>query len=888
MSRADVCTYPTSLYLDYSTFTLMTRQLSVILSLIFAYLVFSSLNRPADGPPGGDLGPYLNGVFSDRIPGEGGSWTVEDSHPRLQVPSPLRITPFLGTEDHLVLSKLGTVYRVSFESQEQSTVLDLTDRSFNLGESGATGLVLHPKFAEAEIPEHRSAFMFYRYKPEPEEWGELGFNRLSRFLWSETDQNFDPDSEEILIQQYDRSTWHNGGGIFFGPDGYLYLALGDEGFAEFQASSTQRLDGGFFGGLLRIDIDKDPSRSHPIRRQPSSEVSPPTGWGDNFSQGYYIPNDNPWLDPDGGILEEYAAVGLRSPYSTHLDEETGTIWCLDVGSDKQEEFNHLEIGDNLQWPFKEGIIESEDHARPQEIIGTDKEPIYSYDRSLGNAVIAGGVYRGDKFLSLSGKYLHADFTQNRVMALNYDTQDSDQPSLDVLIPDIRNLGLGLPEMNGITGLHVMKNGEVILTVMDGYPDVIGKFLTLKQKEILPDPPAQLSELGVFKNLETLEPIDELIPYTVNAPLWSDRALKKRWMAVPNLESSQRIKFQQTGEWAFPEGTVFIKHFELPLTLDEPNGPTAKLETRFFILGKDGIGYGLTYKWNKEETDATLLRIGDTENWDITEGGEVVMSQEWDYPSRTQCLTCHNANAGYVLGVNTYQLNCEMEYMDMGLEMNQLEFLSQCGLLDKSITAPEDFPKAYPLDDGSVDLELRIKSYMAANCATCHRKGGVVDIEMDLRFSRPVELHNTIFEIPSSLNSDYDNYLIEPGNHQGSELWQRDASLTENRMPPLSRNMVDQMYVDSLAKWIDGLELQFDNKKIWTYPNPTGGELELRLGEDWELPMSYKIYDQQGRLLKSEIIEEYVTNINLSEHSKGVYFLIIEAEGRYETRKILKL
>ena len=116
------------------------------------------------------------------------------------------------------------------------------------------------------------------------------------------------------------------------------------------------------------------------------------------------------------------------------------------------------------------------------------------------------------------------------------------------------------------------------------------------------------------------------------------------------------------------------------------------------------------------------------------------------------------------------------------------------------------------------------------------------MDMDLSFNRPIALSNTIFEIPRSLNSDIDNYIIEPGNHAGSELWIRDASLTENRMPPISRNVVHQTYIDSLAKWIDGLEAEFENKNIWVFPNPTRDIVELRLGDDWALPFDYALFD----------------------------------------------
>lgn len=864
----------------------MQKKIILVFTLASLCFLMSSLVTPLPGPPGGDLAPYINGVFSEEIPGEGGSWAVEEPFPQLQIPSPLRIMPYPGTVEHLVLSKKGAIYRVSFETKEQEELLDFSDRTFHLGEPGATGMAVHPKFSNPTLPEHKDVFVFYRTKPDVLDWEERGFNRLSKFSWIESEGRWDSQSEEILINQYDRCSWHMGGGMFFGPDGFLYLALGDEGKLEMQEESNQRLDGGMFGGLIRIDIDKDPTRSHPIRRQPIAFDPEPDGWGETFTQGYFIPNDNPWQSPGGEGLEEFAAIGLRSPYSTHLDTVSNTIWSLDVGSDKKEEFNHIEIGDNLQWPFMEGTLESDVHPRPENVIGSDKGPIYEYDRSVGNAVVMGGVYRGEKFLSLRGEYLHGDYTQQRVMALKFDSDD-EEPTQRILVPDVRNFGFELPEKGGMTGVHVMENGDVLITMINEDSFEPGHFFRLVQKDVLPDPPKMLSQLGVFRNLENLEPISSIIPYTVNAPFWSDRTIKKRWMAIPNLESTKRIDFQRNREWEFPEGTVFIKHFELPTTMDD-QGPTIRLETRFFVIGKDGLGYGLTYKWNEEGTDAELLRIGDVEHFDITENGQVVMSQQWDYPSRTQCLTCHTNNSGYVLGVNTHQLNCDMVYVNTGNEMNQLVYLSRCGLLDTEITEPTALPKAYHIEDNSVDLELRIRSYLASNCSSCHQEGGVPDVDMDLRFGNSRDLQSIIFEKTKSVNSDPEGYLVEPGNHADSELWIRDASTEENQMPPLSRNLVDQIYVDSLAKWIDGLSLDLNNKKIWTYPNPASEYVEIQMSHGWELPIRYSIYDLQGRRIESGSFSERSQHIKLNHYEKGVYFIVIEAGDESITQKILKI
>lgn len=854
------------------------RRKSIYLACISLSFILLSLDKGK--PPPMPLAPYLNGIFTETAPGEVGSWEVVDAYPDIRLPSPLRIIPFQGEDSHLVLSKLGLVYEVDFSTQESRVILDITDRSFKLGEAGTTSIVLHPDFGNAAAPDKQVMFVFYRHKPNPDDWSELGFNRLSKFSYNSLTRTFDPSSEEILIQQYDRATWHNGGGMFFGPDGFLYVSLGDEGFEEHQMTSTQRLDLSLFSGIIRIDVDNDPTRSHPIRRQPNAiweSEWKSTDFEDNYSQGYSIPNDNPWLSPDGSHLEEFYAIGVRSPYSTYYDTMEDEIWLLDVGSDKREEINKVSRGDNLQWPYKEGELDSDIHTKPADIIGNEKAPLFYYDRSVGSAVIGGGIYRGSTFPSLFGKFIMADFIQNKIMAISAVAGQASE--LEILIPKITSFGIDLPEKPGTSGVHIMDNGDILFSVIGEDHTQLGKILKLKQNVILPDPPAKLSELGVFRDMETLETEDGIIPYSVNAPLWSDRAIKYRWMSIPSEAGSaeqQQILFNGNESWTFPEGSVFIKHFELPLSTDD-SGPTARLETRFFIVGTNGVGYGLTYQWNEDGTDATLLTVGDQRQFDITEGGQFAYTQTWDYPSRDQCLSCHNNNANYVLGVNTHQLNGSQFYHDLGLEMNQLEYLSDNSILNVNINDPSIFPKSYNLNEEDIDLELRIRSYLDSNCASCHRLGGIPDVSMDLRRTIPLGFTGTINAPTQSLASDQARVIIQPGDHSVSEFWIRDDSESENMMPPLARNLRDEQYVALLAEWIDGLpeDAGVVNEFI-VFPNPSNGNFLIRISDEWQEMTTVIVYSVTGERMFEADYAERTISLQLSNLSSGTYILHVKS------------
>jgi hypothetical protein len=179
-------------------------------------------------------------------------------------------------------------------------------------------------------------------------------------------------------------------------------------------------------------------------------------------------------------------------------------------------------------------------------------------------------------------------------------------------------------------------------------------------------PPVLSATGAFRDLKTLTPAEGLIPFDVNSPLWSDGAVKTRWMALPNdgppYGPNEQIGFVPAGEWTFPDGTVFIKHFEL--VVNELTGERRRIETRFLVRSSDGR-YGVTYKWRADQSDADLLDAGLDEDVAIATSTGATRIQRYTYPSRSDCLFCHNRAAGSVLGPKTHQLNGDFTYPATG-------------------------------------------------------------------------------------------------------------------------------------------------------------------------------------------------------------------------------
>jgi uncharacterized repeat protein (TIGR03806 family) len=314
-------------------------------------------------------------------------------------------------------------------------------------------------------------------------------------------------------------------------------------------------------------------------------------------------------------------------------------------------------------------------------------------------------------------------------------------------------------------------------------------------------PQTLSRTGLFASLADLTPKPWLIPYEVNVPLWSDGAAKRRWIAP----GRSPIRFAPTGEWQFPAGTVFVKHFELATDERKPE-VRRRLETRLLVVDGAGYGYGVTYRWRPDNTDADLL--ADAQREDIvvqTAGGR--RTQSWHYPSRADCLTCHTPAAGFVLGVKTRQLNRPFTYPEKGVSDNQLRAWNYLGLFDRGLDelCIPTYPRLSALDDAKASLQDRARSYLDANCAHCHRPGNVLRANFDARFDTPLERQGLLgaATVSDSLGIDAPK-VIAPGQPRSSMLCERLGRSDGFRMPPLAVNVADGPALALLGEWVKRL------------------------------------------------------------------------------------
>ena len=377
------------------------------------------------GTPGLDapvaIGPFLNQSFPEAEPTGASQWSVQETYTGININLPMHLMPYPGTNKLLCIAKEGRIFL--FDDNATATVadtfLDLRSQTFTSSDCGMTWLVCHPEFGQSASPNRDYVYITYKWKPAGGN-GHEAYWRLSRFtvILQSGKPVANPASEQILIQQYDRQEWHDSGCMMFGPDGYLYVGIGDEGGANDEYNDGQKINERLFSGILRIDVDQKVT-SHAIRRQPT-QLTMPAGWPNSFTANYKIPADNPFNDVSGSRLEEFYAMGLRNPYRFSYDPVTNRTWIGDVGQDTREEIDILTAGGNYGWPFREGSIARPTGPQPpvvpNPLTGTLVEPVWDSPHGTDGCVVGGFVYRGAAFPYLTGKFISVDNVNSHIRA----------------------------------------------------------------------------------------------------------------------------------------------------------------------------------------------------------------------------------------------------------------------------------------------------------------------------------------------------------------------------------------------------------------------------------------------------------------------------------------
>jgi glucose/arabinose dehydrogenase len=309
-----------------------------------------------------------------------------------------------GTNRLFVVEQPGVIKvfpnNSSVSQNQVATFLDISQKvSYSVGqEIGLLGLAFHPQFSD-----NRYIFVYYIDQPN-----SYRIN-IARYQVSSSNPNeVDPNSETLIAQftKNQSESNHNGGKIGFGPDGFLYISIGDGGGGGDPQGNGQNLNT-VFGSILRLDIDIN--GDNPIESNPDL----PNG-------NYEIPSTNPRVGQNG--LDEIYAWGIRNTWKFSFDA-TGRLWGADVGQNAFEEINIITNGGNFGWNRFEG--NSDYRTNTALVTNPDTKPIFAYDHSAGDKSITGGyMYRGSlSSASLQNKYIYGDFTTGRVWALTYNSDN---------------------------------------------------------------------------------------------------------------------------------------------------------------------------------------------------------------------------------------------------------------------------------------------------------------------------------------------------------------------------------------------------------------------------------------------------------------------------------
>ncbi|MBI3857199.1 MAG: PQQ-dependent sugar dehydrogenase [Planctomycetes bacterium] len=471
---------------------------------------------------------------------------------------------------------------------------------------------------------------------------------------------------------------------------------------------------------------------------------------------YAIPADNPFV----GVAKarpEVWCYGLRNPWRMSFDRKTGQLWIGDVGWERWEMIIAAQKGGNYGWSVMEGLqpCRPDGERGPTPIL----PPAHVLPHAVSASVTGGYVYHGTKLKGFEGWYLYGDWETRRVFA-----------------NPVKGATLGDRVEAARTAARIVAfaeepDGELL--VVDYEAGGLHRIVPNEAGTRNADFPRALSTTGLFSATASQAPSPGVLPYAINAPAWMDGAAGERWLGIPGRETIQLV--DKNKDW--PKESVWPKDSVLAKTLSLDR---RKLETQ--VLHFDGQSWnGYSYVWNEAQTDAALVPAEGTE---IALGG----GRKWKVLGRAACLICHNPWPGYSLTINGAQL-----------EKSRLRDFQDWAILPSKMTAPR--PLVNPNDE-SASLEDRARSYLATNCAHCHRFGGGGAAKIILPFETPMSETNLVGVPPALGGFDLaDPQIIRAGDPSRSALLFRVAKLGQGRMPHIGSDVVDEAGVRLLRRWI---------------------------------------------------------------------------------------
>lgn len=686
------------------------------------------------------------------------------------LPSDLEFFPD-GSGQALLLLNTGTIAWLNtdlsilgtFQVDSANTLENFQQNEILFDNEGLLGVAFHPDFAANHIlylqlnAQPKDGIEVWRLRWDPDRLEEL---------WADRELIFRTEKTQIATSSGHLHN-HNGGNPSFGPDGMLYVLLGDGGIGGFNYDNNESQDlDSFWGKVIRID-------------------------------------------PTGVEAPEVIAYGLRNPF-THA-WRGNYLFMGDVGGDlghHSEEINVFDVSQpflpNFGWPILGGACT--DPEAPQVNCSDFVDPILRYRKDDSSfisqdpegiapepgtvnrsSIILAPVYDGGGYDGyLDNVLIYADLLQGWIrgaltsddgrILVNRHLMHHHEPVIGFDIAPDGTLYM-LAGFGGSCSIY-----RVELRTSDDGNDFVDTDLTLVDDPTGPFPPL-LSQTGVFSELTERTPMPRAIRFEPRFPLWTDAALKERFVILP--EGTQ-VDTSDPDDWRFPIGALFVKHF----SYDVRRGATRvhqNIETRILQKVEDGWNVS-TYVWRSTGEDADLSNGLPVDLALLPDDADPTSAFVYTIPGSSQCLTCHVKRVDYVIGFEAMQLD------HVYLGENQMRSLEAAGVLSEIPIAP------WPTVAGVNEVDQAARGYLHGNCSHCHSQEGGLGTSLGFRLR-----HQRTQQVIGGESVRGNGDLLIAGDHESSALFRMmrgDQDVA--RMPPLATVLPDPDGLARVEAWVQWL------------------------------------------------------------------------------------
>lgn len=657
------------------------------------------------------------------------------------------MVPVPGSGQWLIAENGGKVWCVPNEHAAAKAEVAIDMKALHATCDHVYGIAFHPQFAN-----NKQVFITYTNGDKLDDG-----SRLSRFkVVQEKPLIIDPKSEEILL------TWlsggHNGAAMVFDAGGLLYLSTGD---AEVPNPPDPRSTGqdisDLLSSILRIDVDHV-----------------------DAGKMYAVPKDNPFVQTAEARPEVWA-YGLRNPWKISMDGKTGNLWCGDVGWQEWEHVFLIKRGGNYGWAATEGsnVLDMTRKGGPSPIT----PPVVTHSHAEAASITGGFVYRGTRLPELEGAYIYADYETGKIWALWHDgTQITRHEEIADTPYAVVTFAQG-------------EDGELYFAHY-AMPSTVHRLVRNSEAGRPVSFPRKLRETGLFTDVVKQAPSPGVLPFDIHAPMWADGATAQRFVgmtgSIATTVSIDKKTGRPKGKMTWPKNAVLAKTLRLEMT--QGDAASAKnIETQ--MLHYDGEAWNAySYRWNDAGTDAELVgTAGDERRLELNGKSYPDGKHRYNYRfhSRAECLRCHNAWGDFASSFNPQQL------VDP-------DKLMAAGCFDGEFLKGSSARLVNPHDD-KAELELRARSWLHANCASCHREHGGGSVPLMVNAEMPASEMRAIDE--KLTRGDYgmsDARVIAPGLPGSSVLLHRIAKSGGGHMPMIGAREVDVQGLQLLANWVRSL------------------------------------------------------------------------------------